>query len=320
MSACSLALYDLPSGRWAARFLALQTALWRDARLRSCNSEKALIFAACILQKVRDVKRFSDVKPLIWHRLDAWEAGKYVGLVKGIEEAALVCGFGASHGRDFEIESAGRRFDSMVLGGKVRAAVRMVTDRDPGGLFHPDDICPSSGRPVIEVLEAKHPDARIPAIGDFDQYPDDDDRLESTPIYCYEEQVAKAAARLSGGAGPCGVEGTMLRNWMLRHEVHSERLREEMATWVCWLSNGSPPYAAYRGLNTVRELAADKRPGIRPLGCGETWMRLIANCNHMQTRELATVACGNTQLCAGLRSGIEANLHAVRAIWPHSAS
>jgi hypothetical protein len=33
--------------------------------------------------------------------LDAWEAGKYVGLVKGIEEAALVCGFGASHGQDF---------------------------------------------------------------------------------------------------------------------------------------------------------------------------------------------------------------------------
>ena len=111
----------------------------------------------------------------------------------------------------------------------------------------------------------------------------------------------------------------MLRNWLLRHEVHSERLREELATWVCWLSNGSPPYAAYRGLNTVRELAADKRPGIRPLGCGETWMRLIANCNHMQTRELATVACGNTQLCAGLRSGIEANLHAVKAIWPQSA-
>ena len=45
-------------------------------------------------------------------------------------------------------------------------------------------------------------------------------------------------------------------------------------------------------------------------------MPLIANCNHMQTCELlATVACGNT----GLRSGIEANLHAVRAIWPQSA-
>ena len=31
------------------------------------------------------------------------------------------------------------------------------------------------------------------------------------------------------------------------------------------------------------------------------------------------VACRNTQLCAGLRSGIESNLHAVRALWPQLA-
>ena len=48
-------------------------------------------------------------------------------------------------------------------------------------------------------------------------------------------------------------------------------------------------------------------------------MRLIANCNLMQSREMATVACVNSQLCAGLRLGIEASLHAVRAIWPQSA-
>ena len=34
---------------------------------------------------------------------------------------------------------------------------------------------------------------------------------------------------------------------------------------------------------------------------------------------LVTSSCGNIQLCAGLCSGIEANLHAVRAIWPQSA-
>ena len=29
--------------------------------------------------------------------------------------------------------------------------------------------------------------------------------------------------------------------------------------------------------------------------------------------------CGNTQLCAGTRAGIEGNLHTVRAIWPQSS-
>ena len=51
-------------------------------------------------------------------------------------------------------------------------------------------------------------------------------------------------------------------------------------------------------------------------------MCLFANCDHLQSKGMATVAdveCGNAQLCAGLPSGIEANLHAVSAIWPESA-
>ncbi len=215
---------------------------------------------------------------------------------------------------------AGRRYNSMILSGKLRAAVRMVTDRDPGGLFKPNDKCPKTGRPVIDVLREKHPEARVPSEDNFDMHPGGQECLESPPIYCYEENVAKAAAWLSGGAGLCGVEGIMLKTWMLQFGVHSKNLRVEMAEWMCWLSNGSPPYAAYCALNTVRELAADKWPGVRPsLGCGETWMQLMANCNHMQSKVGATAACGNTQLCAGLQSGIKANLHAVRAIWPQSA-
>ena len=82
-----------------------------------------------------------------------------MGLVKGIEEEALICGFGASHGKEFEIESAGRRYDSMVMGGKLRATVRMITTCDPGGLFKPHDSCSKTGRPAIDVLREKHPEA-----------------------------------------------------------------------------------------------------------------------------------------------------------------
>ncbi len=39
----------------------------------------------------------------------------------------------------------------------------------------------------------------------------------------------------------------------------------------------------------------------------------------LDATDFTTAACGNTQLCAGLRSGIKGNLHAVRAIWPQSA-
>ncbi len=86
-----------------------------------------------------------------------------------------------------------------------------------------------------------------------------------------------------------------------------------------WLSTGLPPYAAYRAVTTGRTGALDKTPGVRPLGIGEVWMRLWSDCSHTKSKVEATNVCGNTQLCAGLRSGIEANLHAVRAIWLQSA-
>jgi hypothetical protein len=48
-------------------------------------------------------------------------------------------------------------------------------------------------------------------------------------------------------------------------------------------------------------------------------MRLWSDCSHTKLKLEATNACGNIQLCAGLWSGIEANLHSVQAIWPQSA-
>ncbi len=192
------------------------------------------------------------------------------------------------------------RYDATVLGGKVRAAFRMVTNRGGGGPYHPHDLDSKSGRPVINVLREKHPDCRVPSEEDFDAYPDATNLLDTMPVYCYEECIAKAAARLSGSTGPCGVEAKMLKHWLLQHGAHSEKLRKAMANWVDWLSNGLPPYAAYHAVNTVRPVALDKCPGVQPLGVGEVWMHLWSDCSHMKTKAAATSACGNTQLCTGL--------------------
>ena len=213
-----------------------------------------------------------------------------------------------------------RKYHNLVLGGKVHAALRMITNRDVGGAYRPFDMDSKSGRPVIDVLCEKHPDTRVPSESDFDNHPGGPDCLESMPIYCFEECVTKAAARLSGSAGPCGIEADMLKNWLLRHGAQSERLQDMMTMWVDWLSNGSPPYAAYRAVNTVSTAALDICLGVRPLGVGEVWMRLWSDCSHTKTKVEARNACGNTQLCAGLWSGIKADLHTIQAIWPQSVA
>ena len=119
---------------------------------------------------------------------------------------------------------------------------------------------------------------------------------------------------MSGAAGPCGVTKQLLKNWCCRHDAHSEALRAELGEWTEWLANGSPPYAAYRAMICGRELPSEKNPGVRPLNCGEIWMRLMTGCTRAETRTQATEACGNVQLCAGLKGGIEGCLHAIRAI------
>jgi hypothetical protein len=96
------------------------------------------------------------------------------------------------------------------------------------------------------------------------------------------------ASLLSGGTGPCGVEVDMLHNWLLCHRVQLEQLREVMATWVDWLSNSSPPYAAYCAVNTVCTVALNKTPEVHPLGIGECRMRLWSDCSHTKTKVEAT--------------------------------
>ena len=213
-------LYDLPEGRWAARFLRLQTALFRDARERRCNAEKALIFAPCILQRIKGKHKFADTKIIIQRRLDAWEAGRLCALVSENVDCAMESGWGTAGPRAKSDEAAGRRFESMVLDGRLRAALRRATDRDEGGLLNPTDSCTKTGAPVIDVLRGKFPAARVPRGDEFDQYPPvHEDDWDPYPVYCFEEDVAKAAGRLSGSGGPCGVTGRFLRNWLLRHEV-----------------------------------------------------------------------------------------------------
>ena len=54
----------------------------------------------------------------------------------------------------------------------------------------------------------------------------------------------------------------------------------------------------------------DKRPGVCPVGIGETLHRALAKLVMKEAGDQAETACGNLQLCAGLEAGIEGATHA----------
>ena len=72
-----------------------------------------------------------------------------------------------------------------------------------------------------------------------------------------------------------------------------------------WLSIGRLPWAEYRSMMSGWLIALDKQPGIRPVGVGETWRRLMAKCLLQVTTQEAKAACRTDQLTRGVEAGIE---------------
>jgi hypothetical protein len=153
------------------------------------------------------------------------------------------------------------------------------------------------------------PDLEDPDRGSFEPY---DNLPTPVPVLITGDVVEAVASRLSGGAGPGGTDAVDLRNWLLRFGAESESLRDSLAAIAEWLANEHPPWAAYRALMACRLVALDKCPGVRPVGIGEVYRRLMAKCLLEVTGHQATAAAGNLNLCAGLPAGIEGAVHAVR--------
>ena len=63
-------------------------------------------------------------------------------------------------------EGQGRKFHDTVLSGKLCQAVQRLTACKGVGCLFPWDICTKTRRSVADVLRVKHPDTRIPQVGE----------------------------------------------------------------------------------------------------------------------------------------------------------
>ena len=166
----------------------------------------------------------------------------------------------------------------------------------------------------MEVMHTKHPDACPPSAENLDAYPNNPPEMAPVDITYYV--VTAVAGRLSGGAGPGGTDLVSLQHWLLRFGAASGDLRlivEEVGEWLC---NWRPPWTAYRAMMSGWLIALDKCPGIRPVGIGETWRRLLANCLLQVTGQEAKASCGTEQLAGGgVQAGIDEAIHSMRLLW-----
>ena len=138
-------------------------------------------------------------------------------------------------------EQITKTFTRMVLQGKIRQAVRFVTERGSGGALSADDkVMNKDGTEstVLEVLRSKHPEAVHPREEDLEEYPS---VPEMVTLDITADTVVKVASKLSGVAGPGGIDSMALQQWLLRFGVSSNLLREAVGHFVRWMANSTPP-------------------------------------------------------------------------------
>ena len=134
------------------------------------------------------------------------------------------------------------------------------------------------------------------------------------PVDITDDVVTAVAGRLSGGAGPGGTASVSLQHWLLRFGAASGELRQIVAEFGEWLSNGRPPWSAYCAMMSGRLIALEKYPGIRPVGIGETWRRLLEKCLLRVMGQEVKTACGTEQLAGWVEAGIEGAVHSMRLL------
>ena len=308
-------LVDLPTGKVTERFILKATAEFKGVRERKWNSERVLVFMAVMLQKEPGRQKYGEIRQLLSQRLDDWEAGRFAMLVRACLDRSKVRR--VSHRQDAD-ERVARKFNAQVLAGKVRSAVRQATDRSGGGLLDPFEMDVNTGNPVHQTLRDKHPEIHVPDLNSDDVhcFEDYENVPGMLPLHISDDAMVKVGKRLKGGAGPSGVSSHLLKEMLIRHKRASELFRQEMAAWVDWLANSSPPFAAYRAFMNARLLAGNKKPGVRPIQCGEIFRRYWAKVVILITGFQAMEECGSVQLCAGLPVGVEGAVHAMRRAIP----
>ena len=110
-----------------------------------------------ILQRARHITASDAFRRWIENRLYAWVAGKHAMFVgytlRSCEE------YLTADRREETAEHWAQTYHILLLRGKLRSAVRWITEQETGGDFQPVDRYEKTGDRVLEVLRAKYPEA-----------------------------------------------------------------------------------------------------------------------------------------------------------------
>ena len=260
--------YLLPGGSVGRKYVDRLTEEVLHLVAVNFPSERLIVFSSLMLQRDRNVKKVCDIRQLLERRLMLWNEDKFDVL---FQEACRCDKALKSRHRNLNDGShIASVFSQLMLQGKIRGAVRWITERSRSGLLAPTDeisVDGSTKKTVPDVLRSKHPDPHPPhtlSLLSENELPQFED-LEVTGA-----TIHKVVFGIQGGAGPCGADASHWHNILLRYGSQSSHLRDAVASLTRTLANDFVQWKSFKALLANRLIALDKKPGVRPIGIGET--------------------------------------------------
>ena len=168
-------------------------------------------------------------------------------------------------------------------------------------------------RTVLDELKDKHPDkAQI----SLEAIPEDEGR-EFHPVMFDSidgQAIQQAALKTSGAAGPSGLNARAWKRMCTAFKHHSSCLCNSLALVAKKLSTRYVNPWGITTFTSIRLIAIDKQPGVRPIAIGKVPRRIISKAILSVVRSAVLEVAGYVQLCAGQEAGCETAVHAMRAI------
>ena len=319
-------LFKVPSGNAGKAFVRelsrMFNAYAEGSALECVAMKAAMTMPALLLQKPSSRSKAREHALHLERRLKLWSDGELDDLLhegRTVQRQLTL----SQQSQQNDDDRTARVFAKLMMEGKVRAALRLVTQANGSGPLplnttaNPND--PTSTQTVRDILLEKHPPKQPPKKSTIAK--PDTPVPEPHPVLFDEisgQMIRDMILRMDGAAGPSGLDATSWKRLCTSFKGASTDLCESLAATARRICTC---YVDPRGLSSFvacRLIALDKCPGVRPIGIGETVRRIIGRATAKVLSDDIQAAAGPLQLCAGHQSGCESAVHAMRQVFESS--
>ena len=277
-----------------------------------------MVACGLLLQKPHKGSKASDHARVSDRRLRSWSEGDIDGLAREgrtiQRQQRLEQNLSRNTLKDDDHSS--RTFAKLIFQGKIKSAVRFITENNGGGVLSLNDRTDEDGQTVLDVLREKHPSSA--AVDPEALIGNNTSPYEVHPVLFDQitgDAVRQAALRTEGSAGPSGVDAAGWRRMCTSFHRESQDLCSAIAATARRLSTEHVDPSCLRSFVACRLIPLDKKPGVRPIGVCEVVRRIIGKALMKVIGKEVLQAAGPLQLCAGQNAGSEAAIHALRELF-----